>query len=93
MVENQLVLIIWRDACFRQVVEPGAELGCGVLKGTVGIGLAEDEHWLHLEQDLNLERPDRKRHVYSIAKANIVEIVTKQFQARLRYWRKKGMEE
>ena len=91
--DNDMVLIIWRDACFRQVVEPGSELGCGVLRGAIGLVIADEKHWIHIEQDLNFERPDRRRHVYSIPKANIVEIVRTHFRARLRFWRKQGMEE
>lgn len=33
MADNDMVLIIWRDACFREVLEPGAELGRGYGSG------------------------------------------------------------
>jgi len=92
-VDNDLVLIIWRDACFVEYLTDGEAPPRGVLKGTIGLVIAEDKNWIHLEQDINFENQGKRLHVYTIPKANIVEIVRTQFRARLRFWRKKGMEE
>ena len=90
-MDDEVVLVIWRDACFIEEMDEDSFNSPGVFKGTVGVLFSQDDGWLHLEQDINFNDQEKKRHVYSIPKASVVEIINENFIARLTYWRKQGV--